>query len=158
MKLTAGNQQRWLKSNASGQIWDRKRKRITGWLAGHEIHLEIEDVLDKIKNKITQYLYSTVIPLRKKQRIFIKTLILHHSTKFIWMKKFQEIYCPLGKCFCKTITDFYAGLACKTKYRSLNLFFFSTFSFKSCYNKNLSLHKIHFFFSFTGSILMLNLK
>ena len=32
--------------------WDNKRKRITGWLAGHEIHLEIEDVLDKIKNKI----------------------------------------------------------------------------------------------------------
>ena len=31
------------------KIWDRKRKRITGWLAGHEIHLEIEDVLDKIK-------------------------------------------------------------------------------------------------------------
>ena len=29
-----------------------KRKRITGWLAGHEIHLEIEDVLDKIKIKI----------------------------------------------------------------------------------------------------------
>ena len=26
-----------------------KRKRITGWLAGHEIHLEIEDVLDKKK-------------------------------------------------------------------------------------------------------------
>ena len=26
-----------------------ERKRITGWLAGHEIHLEIEDVLDKIK-------------------------------------------------------------------------------------------------------------
>ena len=24
-----------------------KRKRIVGWLAGHEIHLEIEDVLDK---------------------------------------------------------------------------------------------------------------
>ena len=30
-----------------------KRKRITGWLAGHEIHLEIEDVLDKNKNKNT---------------------------------------------------------------------------------------------------------
>ena len=29
-----------------------KRKRITGWLAGHEIHLEIEDVLDKNKIKI----------------------------------------------------------------------------------------------------------
>ena len=27
-----------------------KRKRIIGWLAGHEIHLEIEDVLDKIKS------------------------------------------------------------------------------------------------------------
>ena len=27
-----------------------KRKRIIGWLVGHEIHLEIEDVLDKIKN------------------------------------------------------------------------------------------------------------
>ena len=26
-----------------------KRKKIIGWLAGHEIHLEIEDVLDKIK-------------------------------------------------------------------------------------------------------------
>ena len=26
-----------------------KRKRIIGWLAGHEIHLEIEDVLDKKK-------------------------------------------------------------------------------------------------------------
>ena len=24
-----------------------KRKRTIGWLAGHEIHLEIEDVLDK---------------------------------------------------------------------------------------------------------------
>ena len=29
----------------------KKRKRTTGWLVGHEIHLEIEDVLDKIKNK-----------------------------------------------------------------------------------------------------------
>ena len=27
-------------------------RRIIGQLAGHEIHLEIEDVLDKIKNKI----------------------------------------------------------------------------------------------------------
>ena len=27
-----------------------KRKRIIGWLAGHEIHLEIEDVLDKINS------------------------------------------------------------------------------------------------------------
>ena len=27
----------------------KDRKRITGWLAGHEINLEIEDVLDKIK-------------------------------------------------------------------------------------------------------------
>ena len=26
-----------------------KRKRTIGWLAGHEIHLEIEDVLDKKK-------------------------------------------------------------------------------------------------------------
>ena len=29
---------------------ERWNMRITGWLAGHEIHLEIEDVLDKIKN------------------------------------------------------------------------------------------------------------
>ena len=29
--------------------WVKERKRITGWLAGHEINLEIEDVLDKIK-------------------------------------------------------------------------------------------------------------
>ena len=28
-----------------------KRKRIIGWLAGHEIHLEIEDVLDKKRCK-----------------------------------------------------------------------------------------------------------
>ena len=33
-----------------------KRKRIIGWLAGHEIHLEIEDVLDKIKIKINIFL------------------------------------------------------------------------------------------------------
>ena len=32
-----------------------KRKRIIGWLAGHEIHLEIEDVLDK-KNVTTKAL------------------------------------------------------------------------------------------------------
>ena len=27
----------------------KREKRIIGWLAGHEIHLEIEVVLDKIK-------------------------------------------------------------------------------------------------------------
>ena len=31
----------------------KREKRITGWLAGHEIHLEIEDVLDK-KNIVQQ--------------------------------------------------------------------------------------------------------
>ena len=46
IKPTAENQQRWLKSNASGQAIgkQKQRKRITGWLAGHTIHLETEEV------------------------------------------------------------------------------------------------------------------
>ena len=45
-----------MKSNVTGQEKDgnmrpptrcKERKRITGWLAGHKTHFEIEDVLDK---------------------------------------------------------------------------------------------------------------
>ena len=34
---------------------ESKRKRIIGWLAGHEIHLEIEDFLDNIIKKSEFY-------------------------------------------------------------------------------------------------------
>ena len=49
IKLTAENQLDDWRAMPRAKWWDNKRKRITGWLAGHEIHLEIEDVLDKIK-------------------------------------------------------------------------------------------------------------
>ena len=55
-KLTAGTnrmteEQCLRPSDRESCITQQERKRTTGWLAGHEIHLEIEDVLDKIKNK-----------------------------------------------------------------------------------------------------------
>ena len=56
-KLTAGTnrmteEQCLRPSDRESCITQQERKRTTGWLAGHEIHLEIEDVLGK--NKIAQ--------------------------------------------------------------------------------------------------------
>ena len=67
-KLTAGTnrmteEQCLRPSDRESCITQQERKRTTGWLAGHEIHLEIEDVLDKIKSlsfKITLFVVKIV--------------------------------------------------------------------------------------------------